>query len=159
MTKTNIDLDVIFDKGQQYDGLIDEVYTKKYIDGVNPKKTQMHWHCGYVKLNKNHSLVSLYNYMDNWGRCYTIDKTISVHGGITYDSLDDEGNLTLGFDLRHHGDDKLIDQEGFVKEETTLFAIDLLEEHVKKSVRHQLISDKYDKITELTEEIHKLNQL
>ena len=45
MTKTNIDLDVIFDKGQHlllqttYEGLIDEVYTKKYIDGVNPKKT------------------------------------------------------------------------------------------------------------------------
>ena len=159
MTKTNIDLDVIFDKGQQYDGLINEVYTIKQIGG-DTKKTQLHWNCGYVKLNKNHSLVSVYNLMeDNWDRCYTIDKTIHVHGGITYDSLDDEGNLTLGFDLNHHGDDKLIDQESYVKKGTIQFAIDLLNEHTKKSVRHQLISDKYDEITKLTEEIHNLNQL
>ncbi len=154
MTKTNIDLDVIFDKGQQYDGLIDEAYIVNYIEGTR------NWYCGYVQLNKNHSLVSLYNNMENnWNRCYKIALSFSVHGGITYDSLDDKGNLTFGFDLHHHGDDKLIDQEGYVKEETTLFAIDLLKEHVKKSVRHQLISEKYDKITELKEEIHKLNQL
>lgn len=156
MTKTNIDLDVIFDKGQQYDGLIDEAYIVNYDEGTHARGN---WYCGYVQLNKNHSLVTLYNSMNQAYKSYTIDKTIHVHGGITYDSLDDEGNLTLGFDLNHHGDDKLIDKEGYVKEETIQFAIDLLEEHVKKSVRHQLISDKYDKITKLTEEIHKLNQL
>tara|TARA_R100000005_G_C4955589_1_gene174255 strand:- start:152 stop:610 length:459 start_codon:yes stop_codon:yes gene_type:complete len=104
------------------------------------------WHCGYVTLSADHPLTGLYISQDNgsWRRdSYCIDQFVEVHGGITYHVIDDEGNLCLGFDCDHYGDDEsgINKDASYAIKETESLASQLTDPNIIESAMQNGISD------------------
>lgn len=54
--------------------------------------------CGYITIPKNNPLAKANHYDDN------ILNHIPTHGGLTYSNIEENGDLTIGFDCGHCGD-------------------------------------------------------
>ena len=71
---------------------------------------QRGWGNGYVMIPEGHQY---------YGKSYD-DIDVSVHGGLTYGSFEDDGKYWVGFDTSHYGDDLKRWPKSAVFEETMM---------------------------------------
>jgi len=100
-------------------------------------------YCGYAVLSPSHIFTQLY---DKYGWDF-IRKYwwYQPHGGVTYDELDSDGNLVLGFDQAHIGDDEsgINDNPKYVTNELTRFGAELMRQ---QGGRSSVIQNRIDEI-------------
>ncbi len=75
-----------------------ELYYKKFVKGKDK------WYCGYAVVGESHPLHKYATEQAKTLYDIEVGSGLSVHGGITLSELNNQ-ELTLGFDLAHHGDD------------------------------------------------------
>jgi len=71
------------------------------------------WHCGYVSVPKDHSIINKTKDNSYPGGINYDNIDLIIHGGLTYASKEDD-MIVIGFDCAHLGDTIEICDEEFV---------------------------------------------